>query len=201
VFTNEDKQVYSLPQGETVAGLAGEGIVWDVAFEGVSEPFQVVTELPATIPPNTLVLFEGELWRGILAGESTLAVGTPIPAKGYWDCHISIVQDGNNVPTIATVFKAEILPTISIDGNICKLDFPSGYIAKTLFIDNQIFARYETEEVPDLAFIGVDKIANNSIGIVFYKDDIFTTIPISDLTDIFGSFSVPLIRVYPPLPE
>jgi hypothetical protein len=86
VFTNEDKQVYSLPQGETVSGLAGEGIVWDVAFEGGGgAPFQVVTELPETIPPNTLVLFEGELWRGILAGESTLPVGSPIPAKGYWE--------------------------------------------------------------------------------------------------------------------
>ncbi len=52
-------------------------------LSSASPAYTVVTVLPASLPVGTQVLFNGTMYRGLLAGESSLPAGTPWPVKGY----------------------------------------------------------------------------------------------------------------------
>ncbi|HMM12453.1 MAG TPA: hypothetical protein PKE03_10205 [Bacteroidales bacterium] len=73
----------------------------------LDQHYHVVTLLPDTIEPGRLVLFNGRLWRGLLPGESSLPVGIPIPAAGYW----SSIFNGFYGPALRT----DLPVTISSD--------------------------------------------------------------------------------------
>ena len=45
--------------------------------------YKKVTTLPETIAEGEIVSYNGHLWRGLLAGESSLAAGTPWPVAGF----------------------------------------------------------------------------------------------------------------------
>jgi len=50
----------------------------------------VAETLPDMIMPGMLVIFNNTLWRGLLAGESSLPAGTPWPIKGYKELVASV---------------------------------------------------------------------------------------------------------------
>lgn len=62
--------------------------------------YTIVEELPETIDSETILLYNGILWRGLKEGESTLPTGTPWPTIGYKEYSGSISQSGTDDPTI-----------------------------------------------------------------------------------------------------
>jgi len=67
------------------------------------DAYEVVTDLPTTIPLGKLVLYNGTLWRGLKSGESTLAEETPFPIKGYKEIVIELTQIGTSAPTLRVI--------------------------------------------------------------------------------------------------
>jgi hypothetical protein len=69
------------------------------ALVGVpNQSYQVVdgiADLPASIPVGVQILTRdsGTMWRGLVAGESSLTAGTPIPVKGYWGITAQVMTD------------------------------------------------------------------------------------------------------------
>jgi hypothetical protein len=64
--------------------------------------------LPATIEPNKILLYDGELWRGLRADESDLAEGTPWPVKGYKEYVANLYQSAGLIPATYIVYKNTI---------------------------------------------------------------------------------------------
>ena len=69
--------------------------VWDGSeyITAPSEPkYTSESLLPSTIDNGELILYNGELWRGLLEGESSLSAGTPWPVKGYkqWVAEVNL---------------------------------------------------------------------------------------------------------------
>jgi hypothetical protein len=63
----------------------------------VIEPtYEVVSQLPASIPAGKIVLFNKTLWRGLLPGESSLPAETPWPVKGFKEISLIFSQHGTN---------------------------------------------------------------------------------------------------------
>jgi hypothetical protein len=69
--------------------------------------YAVVDELPETIADGALVLYNGTLWRGLLAGESSLPAGTPWPVKGYKEYVVKLSQLGTDPPT-ANIISSDV---------------------------------------------------------------------------------------------
>ena len=75
-----------------------------------SPAYEVIAELPATLEVGRIVLYNGTLWRGLLAGESSLATGTPWPVKGYKE--LLFVE--TNLYDIFNIIVNDISPLITI---------------------------------------------------------------------------------------
>jgi hypothetical protein len=78
---------------EKLTALDGSALV------GVpNQSYQVVdgiADLPASIPVGVQILTRdsGTMWRGLVAGESSLPAGTPWPVKGYKEVRFALVND------------------------------------------------------------------------------------------------------------
>jgi len=66
----------------------------------ISNSYTTVAELPALIPEGQQVLYNGTMWRGLLAGESSLPAGTPWPVKGYKEYVAHIFWNGTGIDVI-----------------------------------------------------------------------------------------------------
>lgn len=70
------------------------------AFRNLGVGVKVVSDLPDLINSGVLILYKGEFWRGLEAGESILPEGTPWPVKGYKELKFSIRQNDTDAPVI-----------------------------------------------------------------------------------------------------
>ena len=107
IQTKEDlKEMFEAGQVQTEAKMVD---LIDSCYNDSVMPdaYEVVTTMPTTIPLGKLVLYNGTLWRGLKTGESTLAEGTPIPTRGYWEQAYKITQDAEN-DMILTPIKDEL---------------------------------------------------------------------------------------------
>jgi hypothetical protein len=99
--------------------------------------YPVVDELPASLAPGVVVLYDGELYRGLNAGESSLAAGTPWPLKGYKEYAARLFWSEEN-QRIEPKFvlkntlggevvwgeSAEGVTSLGIVGSFCVLPYP-----------------------------------------------------------------------------
>lgn len=60
--------------------------------------FELVSELPSTIEEGVMLFYNGTIWKGLAAGESSLPVGTPWPVKGYKELKFALRQDNSDDP-------------------------------------------------------------------------------------------------------
>jgi hypothetical protein len=132
------------PNGtEKLTALDGSALV------GVpNQLYQVVdgiADLPASIPVGVQILTRdsGTMWRGLVAGESSLPAGTPWPVKGYkevFGSYLTITKSDYIGVLTDVIGDVGELITISIPG-ITSISESQYNILVTLGrIDNNVFS-------------------------------------------------------------
>jgi hypothetical protein len=99
--------------------------------------YPVVGDLPSSLAPGVVVSYDGELYRGLAAGESSLAAGTPWPLNGYKEYVARLFwSEANNRIEPRRVFKntlggevvwgesAEGVTSQGGPGGFCVLPYP-----------------------------------------------------------------------------
>jgi hypothetical protein len=188
------------PNGtEKLTALDGSALV------GVpNQSYQVVdgiADLPASIPVGVQILTRdsGTMWRGLVAGESSLPAGTPWPVKGYKEYSALLSQSGTNAPV------ANVL--INTIGNIVWSYNTAGLYTATL---NGAFLATTTQcSVTPGTFLtdGGDEYqytfsrqSNDSLVLSSYENLILA----NGLFDFNPSSDIKatgvIIRIYPPAP-
>jgi hypothetical protein len=171
------------PNGtEKLTALDGSALV------GVpNQSYQVVdgiADLPASIPVGVQILTRdsGTMWRGLVAGESSLPAGTPIPVRGYWSITAQVTTDEpENAFVIASDFASNVFTNPSTNQARINtgLTGANGIVLATFS---------DTPDAIGNSFIGG---VNNGIADFYVSDSSETVVPVSVFVKI---------EFYPPAP-
>lgn len=142
-------------------------------FRNLGIGYSIVSVLPEIISPNILLMYNGELYRGILDGESSLPVGTPIPICGYREYICMVKQMGENNP-VQIVQKN----TLGYDTSWIRLSagvyiLPLNGESLSQVFRNNVLIHYDIGQEDYGAWVRLDVAKTVSLG-TYIKFEIFT---------------------------
>jgi hypothetical protein len=181
---------------EKLTALDGSALV------GVpNQSYQVVdgiADLPASIPVGVQILTRdsGTMWRGLVAGESSLPAGTPWPVKGYKEylAYINQFDTDNPIPAIiqnttgsAFTWTREFPGSVSINSVIS----PALQSAPIVSVTNS----YKSEGIGEIRFCRIAARTTTSVNL----QSVNTSNTAGDLAATSNQILLS-IRIYPPAP-
>jgi hypothetical protein len=199
IFTKEGQIIYADKDLQPVVLDIGddgddftvdEGLPkWIPKKAGDIPMFPVVAELPASIDEGQLVLYNGTMWRGLVAGESSLAAGTPWPVKGYKEFNFFMSAEYGSVQLEVKKDDWDVAGTPITDNIFIKIPYPLtslGYDAQLYF---GLFMAWDI----DFNVISIEisySAATNEIVLILPFD-----IDSGEMQNLFA-----YLRFYPPAP-
>ncbi|MBS4057363.1 MAG: hypothetical protein KGZ82_08610 [Bacteroidales bacterium] len=168
----------------------------------VPATYETVTSLPATLENGRLVLYNGTLYRGLVASESIFAAGTPWPVKGYKEYTATLASEEPLVKVLQDDINETITWSTSSINSKSSNVFPPGTLIR-------LGLNYNTIEISLTTNAAQSNMAHHIIAtatdVNFYIVALVTgSTPISDQIwfsdgDNFGR-SVFSVKIYPPKP-
>jgi hypothetical protein len=155
--------------------------------------YESVASLPSSIPEGKILLFNGMLWRGLEAGESSLAAGTPWPVKGFKELALIFSQGGTTINLVNTYINDFGIAPASLTRSSAGI-----YLLQINITKHNDYHAYV---VPNhIGSRGMFTCVNMSAGYTFMAFEIYFRNYSGSSTD-YGSFATQatfIIREYPP---
>jgi hypothetical protein len=166
-----------------------------------NQSYQVVNgiaDLPASISVGVQILTRdsGTMWRGLVAGESSLPAGTPWPVKGYKEylAYINQFDTDNPIPAIiqnttgsAFTWTREFPGSVSINSVIS----PALQSAPIVSVTDS----YKSEGIGEIRFCRIAARTTTSVNL----QSVNTSNTAGDLAALSNQILLS-IRIYPPAP-
>jgi hypothetical protein len=175
----------------TLSGAQSPG-QWFKRNKTVVTSYALVDSLPVTIGDGVVLMYNGTLWRGLTSGESSLAVGTPWPVKGYKEisCRIGWTAIADTIAYGINDFGVEFTRELRTATDLTLGLAYAATESQVVVVSGNIYNRYDTP--PMAAGFHYHRVFGNVQNFFLYQEA-------SGGTDLDGYNSVFLtIKIFPP---